>query len=331
MINIIKKSMIILIILIFSPTILGISSDNYTSNSYVISSGGKETESSNYKTTPIIGVISGKTNSSSYNTYLGFFYDSEESSQTPNFAPSITDIQNIQSQTIIEGSVNPVNFYVLASDTNGVDDLNDTTLEVYFERFGENTRSNQSCILVDDINSTTANYTCTIGIWYFDGAGEWNISANIKDLDNNLSQEYYETFLIGSTTSMNFTIQSLSFEGVTPSSVNKTADDNITLYNIGNDPLSVSINASDLSGQTNPLELIYASNFTIDDQWNGCAGDNLQNNTEITLTGVIVIKGNNTNGEGIKDLIICLKGLSQTLSSQIYATPESKPWIITVS
>ena len=65
-----------------------------------------------------------------------------------------------------------------------------------FSSIGEDSRTNLSCSLVSDINTTTANYSCTIGIWYWDGAGIWNVNTSILDSSNKPSSYYSESFML---------------------------------------------------------------------------------------------------------------------------------------
>lgn len=313
--------------------VLAINSTNYNMNYYVTSSGGQKVESANYKTDTIIGTISGNTNSSNYKNYLGFFFGGggNSISEQINYPPIINDISNIPDQSIIEAGIKYVNFSVLASDLNGVNDLNHSTLNSSFSLTGEATRINSSCTFIEVINSTTANYSCSIGIWYFDAANTWNVSAQVKDLKGNISSVYQETFNIQSTTSINLSTISLSFSGVNVGSKNKTANNNITLQNIGNKVLSINVNASNLDGQTTTSEFIPATNFSIHNNGNGCDGTSLSTGIFVTLQGITLNRGNISKGDGTQNLVTCLRELPLTISAQSYSTNISKPWVISVS
>ena len=78
--------------------------------------------------------------------------------------PPTVDFISVTGSTIapLENSAKLITFSVLASDHDGVNDLDDISLFVNFSSSGEATRSSigGNCALVGDINSTTANYTC---------------------------------------------------------------------------------------------------------------------------------------------------------------------------
>jgi len=66
------KWLILLLLLI--PFVSATSSENYMINSMVISGGGSNVTSSNYQTNLLVGDIAGETNSSTYQTKLGFWF-----------------------------------------------------------------------------------------------------------------------------------------------------------------------------------------------------------------------------------------------------------------
>ena len=79
----------------------------------------------------------------------------------------------IHNATLIGSNVNPtentttfVIFNISMIDTDGVADLNDTSITANFSRAGESTRENITCQQVQDIGSDEANYTCTIEMHY---------------------------------------------------------------------------------------------------------------------------------------------------------------------
>jgi len=122
-------------------------------------------------------------------TYYGFVEDnSSNSNQTEtrylevfNTAPNITYVSAIPNTDPTEGNFTPIVFYTTVYDANGVDDLNDTSVRANFTRAGV-VRENLSCSLVGDIDLSSANYSCTIDLWYFDANGDWNISVYGEDL-----------------------------------------------------------------------------------------------------------------------------------------------------
>jgi len=109
-----------------------------------------------------------------------------------------------------ENSFAPITFNVHLKDPDGVADLNDTSVRANFTRSGESLRQNSSCIHKNDIDSTRANYSCTINMWYFDGSGAWTITASGTDLGN-------KTFIHNSSASFQF--DQLQAIAISPSSI----------------------------------------------------------------------------------------------------------------
>ncbi len=247
-----------------------------------------------------------------------------------NTVPIISDISDIPDQSITEAGVSYVEFFVLASDKNGVDDLNDSSLNATFSKAGETTRSNSSCSWTSDINTTTANYTCTIELWYWDGAGAWNASASVLDLSNEGSLPYNETFTLLETTAMVMSPNSLSWDTMLPGGLDKLSNnDPITINNTGNKNIAsgnVRVKAYDLVGETNSDYSIPAANFTVNVN-DACEGTKMQNNTVVGIINSILSAGNNSAGQGQEQLYFCLEEVP-ALIQQTYSTVLS--WVIDI-
>ncbi|MBR9676848.1 LamG domain-containing protein [Candidatus Woesearchaeota archaeon] len=247
----------------------------------------------------------------------------------PDYLPVVTNIQDLPTQSVTEGGLAPVTFWALITDNNSYTDI--SVVNATFNMTSETTRYNASCSFVENISAYSANYSCTIGLWYFEGAGDWDITVIATDVNGNASNPLINNFTLDSTTSMNLTTTDVTFISVSVTSKNITADNNITIENIANDPLTVVMNASELQGQTITTQYIYAENFSINYTGNGCSGDKLLNNTDVTITGLTISKGNNTNNEGIQDLALCLTELPSGIQSQTYTTTTGRPWYVIVS
>lgn len=248
-----------------------------------------------------------------------------------NNAPVINDISNIPSQSITEAGINYVEFSVLASDENGVANLNDNSLNATFSKSGETTRFNSSCSWLSDINTTTANYTCTIGLWYWDGAGTWDVNATILDLSNAQSPAYNETFTLSETTAMVMSPNSLGWATLFPGGLDKLSNnDPIIINNTGNKDITsgnVRVKAYDLTGETNPSYIIPAANFTVNVD-DACEGTQMQNNTAIGIAGSISPAGNNSAGNGQEQLYFCLEEVPNIIQ-QAYSTVLN--WVIDIT
>jgi len=254
--------------------------------------------------------------------------------EAENTAPVITDISDIPAQSITEAGISYVEFFVLASDADEVDNLDDASLNATFTMAGEETRFNSSCLWVSDINTTTANYTCTIGIWYWDGAGTWDVNTTILDLSSAQSAPYGEIFTLQETTAMVMSPTALTWPSISLTDTNVLSDsDPITVNNTANKDIVdgyVNVTAIDLQGQETTTDYIYAGNFTVNVN-DACEGTVMANNTAIAVSGATITAGNNSAGQGQEDLYFCLEEIPPAISSQTYSTTGLGSWIISVS
>lgn len=100
-------------------------------------------------------------------------------------APKIIWVENISSVSPLMGGVQNIIFKFTAYDGNGYTDLNDSSAKANFSKIGyEQSRTNLTCSRIESQSlGNYANYTCTIGMLYFDEGGYWNISISIEDND----------------------------------------------------------------------------------------------------------------------------------------------------
>jgi hypothetical protein len=249
-----------------------------------------------------------------------------------NQAPTITDISDVPDQSITEASVSYVEFSVLASDKNGVDNLNDASLNATFSKAGETTRFNLSCSWISDINTTTANYTCSIGLWYWDTAGTWDVNATILDLSSAQSPAYSETFTLLETTGMVMSPTSLEWPSLTTKSTDTLSFNNITINNTANKDLTqINVTAVNLQGESILSDYLLAANFTISWQ-NLCnVGDIMANNTSVTITTANITAGNLTAGQANETLWFCLEEVTKGINPQSYSTSNTSNWEVRVN
>jgi len=85
-------------------------------------------------------------------TYAGANYTIGDAANT---APTITFVSNISNTDPTEAGVTNVEFFITMTDTDGVADLNDSsvTANFTFSSAGEATRENTTCVLVGDLDS----------------------------------------------------------------------------------------------------------------------------------------------------------------------------------
>ncbi len=261
-------------------------------------------------------------------------------SVTTAVAPTIDDISNLPLQNVTEGGLMNVTFFVNVSDAQGfgtIDIVNAT-----FIRTGEETRQNSSCKFISDYNATQANYSCTIGIWYWDGAGNWTINVTANDTTSLISSAYNETFELSKTTSFIVSPSPITFATIIPGTENTTSNNDPSLLNnTGNAdiPLNyVSVKTLDLHGNDYPAYFINSTNFSISIETGSnleCDGDSMKNDTYVNITGSILTAGNNSlnygnETSGQEQIYYCIKKIDTTLVAQTYSTDLLGSWLIKI-
>lgn len=219
------------------------------------------------------------------------------------------------------------NFYV--NDSDGCENINPSTAIGNVQNLSVVTRSNLSCTDMGCIGSYGRNFSCTVKMWYFDNATSYTINVSIADMSSSSATNTSSSLDYASLTSMASINTSLTFSGITAGSTNSTAANNITILNIANKALVISINATDLIGQSDGAYVINATSFKMNNTGTGCIGKTLTNGTDTTLTGIIAYNGNVSAGQGTQNIVTCLTDIPATHISQVYTA--SRPWYITVS
>lgn len=237
-------------------------------------------------------------------------------------------------------SVNPtelnytdVTFDVYVKDSDGVDDINDSSVMAQFQRSGEPLREDVLCIHQNDIDLTSANYSCTIRMWYFDDAGGWFINASATDLGNG-TRVYNDTtnMTYNQLKAMVITPEVLTWDALGSGSTDqKSNNDPTVVNNTGNYDGDVKVNAIDLLGQTVSSDFIPANNFTSHtaDPTVCISGTVLSNATSVSIAGSDANRGNLSigGGAGQEELFYCIP-LVPLVSSQTYSTDIGGPWTI---
>jgi len=250
-----------------------------------------------------------------------------------NYAPNITYVSPIPNTNPIELNKTPITFYATMYDKNGVDDLNDNSVNATFTKPGQTTRENLSCLHVNDIDANSANYSCTIDMWYWDEAGDWNVTVYGEDLGPRSGINDSTTFQYNQLQAFTINPNNLTFNA-SSSEINVTANnDPMTINNTGNANLTekIAINATNLIGESVPTTFISASNISVGlstGSFAECAGTTLANATEVNITGVQLEPGNLSNGEAQEQLYYCIKQTPNI--AQTYSTSGYGSWIIKI-
>lgn len=253
----------------------------------------------------------------------------------------IVYVSQIPSVSPQELSFTTITFEVHMYDRDGVKDLNHTSVSANISMLGETTRFSDICTRqLPDINPKTGNYSCAVNMWYWDGAGGWNIIVEGKDIGNG-------TWVYNTSTIFNYNIlqamvispEVLTWPEIIPEAVNQTPGNYTIVNNRGNYDGEITMTSINLLGEDEPSEAIYAENFTTDIETGGpgcvlggcieCDGTPLANNTAVGITGSNSNPGNLSAGSGAgqEQLYYCIPQIP-LLPSQTYSTATGGSWLI---
>jgi len=266
-------------------------------------------------------------------------------------APLITAVYN---QTLLSISPNPgpaptgiiINF--TAYHGAGSQYFNDSTAKVNITMTNEITRENGTCMRYQS-STNYVNYTCNVTMWWFDGAGVWNIVASILDNNTNVAYNNTANFTLGLVTGFDISPANLTWLVLGPGATNQTSNnDPLELNNTGNQPIglstsNISINATNLRGEVTNTQALWAGNFSV--HWdNGtssctgaacteCGGTKMNSGLYTNITGANLTKGNYTINDdkiGQETLYFCLRFAGNELSSQAYSNKNESVWTIKI-
>jgi hypothetical protein len=242
----------------------------------------------------------------------------------------------------------------------GVSQVNDSTIAVNLTTgvAGEQNRSNLTCYRTTDVSTNYANYSCNVTMWWYDTNGTWNIYVLARDNNSNVATNTTATFTMGATTSYSFSPTNLTWPVMTAGAINETSNnDPITINNTGNIPVgqysgnsNLTLNATNLAGETTPTWRLFANNFSVATQGNtgtcrGATGNCIECDTSAgkatPLSFAIytnismgnVTKGNytiNNNYTGQEQLFLCLRVADTALTAQAYSTIGNGSWVIKI-
>ncbi|MDO8528300.1 MAG: hypothetical protein Q7S06_00195 [Nanoarchaeota archaeon] len=229
----------------------------------------------------------------------------------------------------------------------GQEYLNDSTATVnisFFSTLSES-RVNSTCSMTEK-GTLYKNYTCNVSFWWYDSAGSWGINASILDNFSIMASNKTMNISIPSLTGFDSGPANLTLPSIGPGSYNSTSNnDPLVLNNTGNQYVNISINATDLVGETTPSLRLYSGNFSMSTFTGGacsggacleCVGNqmnktsgNYVNITEGNLTrGNYTINTGNTNGQ--EGLYLCLRYAGSELTSQSYSIASQGSWTIRI-
>ena len=256
-----------------------------------------------------------------------------------NCVPTIGFVEVIPDLTPAESATNTTTFNFTVTDDDGGSNIDVNTAAGYFQRSGEATRSNLTCsdwaTSGDDVN-----FTCTIGLLYFDQAGAWTINVTVRDNHGATAENSSTTFTYNLLTAMVIAPTALAWGEIGLTAADTPATSNpVTVNNTGNDVnLSINVTAIDLRGNVTLTDFIFAENFTVENITTGCDltfATTMVNKTSTNVTSTILHRGNNTlqyNNftSGQEQVFFCLKGVPQNIASQEYSSIHLGVWTVQI-
>ncbi|OIO43517.1 hypothetical protein AUJ64_02245 [Candidatus Pacearchaeota archaeon CG1_02_39_14] len=250
-----------------------------------------------------------------------------------NQNPVVVDISNIGNQDIVPAGLKRLTFSVIASDGNGWQDI--TNVNAGGRPPSDPLqRENSTCLFVNSLSQTEANYSCSIDIWYFDEPGTWLLGARAEDNQGAISPIHAENFVLNG---MFYVVHNsgIGWDSLAPGSQNNLASTSMLLNNSGNLDISlIHINSSHLIGLSDPNYFIPAGGFSVN-VLNQCEGNGLIEGENILIAEASIPRGNNSintgqGNAGQETLWYCAEDVPSPLPSQVYSTSGQGtfPWEI---
>lgn len=224
----------------------------------------------------------------------------------------------------------PITIQFLAYDAEGSGNINDSSAKIEFLKAGEITRSNL-CSKVSS-NATTNIYECLVNMYWWDAPGEWNIKAQIEDLNNNVATDQNKTFSVGGTTGFVAAPLTISWGEINPGTTQVQANNSIIMNNTGNLARNLEVNSTNLIGLSDSTKAIYANNFSIN-TINACGGTQMQHLNFIQISGANLGRGNYTlnDGTGQEEIFFCIETIGSELTQQTYSTSQEGAWTMKIT
>ncbi|MEK6926021.1 MAG: hypothetical protein AABW50_01965 [Nanoarchaeota archaeon] len=254
-----------------------------------------------------------------------------------NTAPTVSAVEVIAAKNPTDDTTTTITFNFTATDTDGASNINRSLAQAYFQRAGESTRSNTSCINTSIGVGNNINFTCAIDMWYYDQNGAWTINATIKDNSAAYAENSSTTFTYNLLPGMKMSPTSLTWGSVALGQSNTGSNnDPIQVNNTGNSvDVSINVTSYNLRGETTITEFIFASNFTVENTSEGCSGTAMSNATALNVTSSIIQRGNhslnyNNATSGQEQVYFCLKGPLAGISQQSYSSTAYGSWTLLI-
>jgi hypothetical protein len=245
---------------------------------------------------------------------------------TGNAAPTISWVQSGLSANPVESSARIVYVAFNASDNNGYSDLNYNTAKVVLIINGEPHKTSSTCVAYAN-TSLTMQLNCTVSLQYYDIDGAWTINASINDGGSSHAEDIATTLTYGQLQAIRSNTNAISFGSVSLGTTSGASNDPLVLNNTGNQNFTqINITAYSLIGQSNPSQMINASNLYVNASLDNF-GDRLANNTVVKLNNASLSR--DVNGvDNNRNIYFWVNVPSSGLSNQLYVSGGN--WTIEV-
>jgi len=261
-----------------------------------------------------------------------------------NVAPEVTFVSSNVNNTFSpnEGDIREIEFTLTVNDQDGIADISNVSAN--FTLAGEPLRLNDTCIDLGSLDANNKNFSCTIGMQYFDSNGDWAISIEANDSSGVTAQNNSLSFTYNLLTGMNLSVNTLTLASANPGDYNVTNSSDTSFLNVTNtgNQLLLYINVTGIDlGAAGTTSYIPAENFTfsnisidydgtskeecMDETINGAQSQNLVNNTEVIVNGTIARGAAETSS-----LYLCLRHVPAGITGVSYNTLLGGSWTIKV-
>jgi parallel beta-helix repeat protein len=221
----------------------------------------------------------------------------------------IVFVQNIPSISPLGGSMQNVSFNFTIYHSQGYDKIVPGLVRAKFSKDNV-VRENISCYsLLQDFGSYS-NYSCKVGLWYFDSAGYWNVSVSANDSYGNMASNTTTSFYYNYLCDHSLSSSHINWTNINLGMNNQLSDDNISVSNLGNQNITlIKINATRLNGTVYKDQYILSNNFSYS-VTNPCFGSLLSDNQNSNLgININYTDSSILFGSSNKNLSFCLKQL----------------------
>ena len=269
-----------------------------------------------------------------------------------NTAPNITNITFSTTNNVfdpVELNTSAITFNFTVVDIDGTANINTASAKAnatYTNGSQVWVSKNDSCVFSSTLTSTSSLFNCTLRMWYFYPGGDqasqnsvWNLSIFVSDNSGTNGTNTTANFSYTQLKAIVISPASFTFSSIAPSNTNKTStNDPLIVNNTGNYGFgpttgNISVNATNLVGETNSLYSLYAGNFTVGTATGQGVDVECGNSTwshfmsrsvyvNLTTSNSTLSYGNLSLGNGVaqSNLYICLTKVGSEISSQAYST-----------